>query len=88
MSIKSINGCIGCEECIKSCPTDVIRLNPDTKKAEIFDDMVSDAQFTNQSLSTSLKSLQVLGFNATVSAKVSVMSLARSPLDQALFAGP
>ncbi|WP_117883649.1 4Fe-4S dicluster domain-containing protein [Aureibaculum luteum] len=35
MSIVSINGCIGCEECIKSCPTDVIRLNRDTKKAEI-----------------------------------------------------
>ncbi|WP_372745668.1 ferredoxin family protein [Lutibacter sp.] len=35
MSIESINGCIGCEECIKSCPTDVIRLNSNTKKAEI-----------------------------------------------------
>jgi Na+-translocating ferredoxin:NAD+ oxidoreductase RNF subunit RnfB len=35
MSIESINGCIGCEECIKSCPTDVIRLNSKTKKAEI-----------------------------------------------------
>jgi NAD-dependent dihydropyrimidine dehydrogenase PreA subunit len=35
MSITSINGCIGCEECIKSCPTDVIRLNTNTKKAEI-----------------------------------------------------
>lgn len=35
MAIDSINGCIGCEECIKSCPTDVIRLNSDSKKAEI-----------------------------------------------------
>ncbi|WP_366138581.1 4Fe-4S binding protein [uncultured Lutibacter sp.] len=35
MPIKSINGCIGCLECIKSCPTDVIRLNPNTNKAEI-----------------------------------------------------
>lgn len=35
MSILSITGCIGCEECIKSCPTDVLRLNPSTKKAEI-----------------------------------------------------
>ena len=35
MPIKRINGCIGCEECIKSCPTDVIRLNSETKKAEI-----------------------------------------------------
>ncbi|MGB5437167.1 MAG: 4Fe-4S binding protein [Maribacter sp.] len=35
MAIESINGCIGCEECIKSCPTDVLRLNTDSKKAEI-----------------------------------------------------
>ncbi|MDB4584271.1 4Fe-4S binding protein [Draconibacterium sp.] len=35
MSIKSINGCIGCGTCVKTCPTDVIRLNPKTKKAEI-----------------------------------------------------
>jgi NAD-dependent dihydropyrimidine dehydrogenase PreA subunit len=35
MSIKSINGCIGCGTCVATCPTDVIRLNPTTKKAEI-----------------------------------------------------
>jgi ferredoxin len=35
MSIESISGCIGCEECIKSCPTDVIRLDQKTKKAVI-----------------------------------------------------
>ncbi|MDC7246116.1 MAG: 4Fe-4S binding protein [Sphaerochaetaceae bacterium] len=35
MAIKSIDGCIGCGECVKSCPTDVIRLDPKTKKAVI-----------------------------------------------------
>lgn len=35
MAVKSINGCIGCEECIKSCPTDVLRLDFKTKKAVI-----------------------------------------------------
>lgn len=35
MSIKSIDGCIGCGTCVETCPTDVIRINPKTKKAEI-----------------------------------------------------
>lgn len=35
MSISSIDGCIECETCVKTCPTDVIRLDPDTKKAII-----------------------------------------------------
>ncbi|MCB0749666.1 MAG: 4Fe-4S dicluster domain-containing protein, partial [Ignavibacteriae bacterium] len=35
MSISTISGCIGCETCIKTCPTDVIRLDPNTKKAII-----------------------------------------------------
>ena len=35
MAIEQINGCIGCEECIKACPTDVIRLDSKTKIAFI-----------------------------------------------------
>jgi NAD-dependent dihydropyrimidine dehydrogenase PreA subunit len=35
MSIKSIVGCIGCGECVQSCPTDVIRLSTVNNKAYI-----------------------------------------------------
>lgn len=35
MTIKSINGCIGFEECVKTCPCDVIRMDPHTRKAVI-----------------------------------------------------
>ncbi|MDO6694786.1 4Fe-4S dicluster domain-containing protein [Aliiglaciecola sp. 3_MG-2023] len=35
MPINQISGCIGCEVCIKSCPTDVIKLDNKTKKAVI-----------------------------------------------------
>jgi len=35
MPIQQISGCIGCEACVESCPTDVIRMNKSTGKAEI-----------------------------------------------------
>lgn len=35
MAINSIKGCIGCGDCVKSCPTDVIRIDKRTKKAAI-----------------------------------------------------
>lgn len=35
MAISSIDGCIGCGTCVQSCPTDVIRMDPDTGKAVI-----------------------------------------------------
>lgn len=35
MPIHQISGCIGCESCVKSCPTDVIKLDPKTQKAVI-----------------------------------------------------
>lgn len=34
MAIEKIKGCIGCGTCVKTCPTDVIRLNANGK-AEI-----------------------------------------------------
>ncbi|MBM9519209.1 ferredoxin family protein [Desulforhopalus vacuolatus] len=34
MAIKKISGCIGCSECVLSCPMDVLRIG-DNGKAEI-----------------------------------------------------
>jgi NAD-dependent dihydropyrimidine dehydrogenase PreA subunit len=35
MTIYSIKGCIGCGTCVTTCPTDVIRQDPQTRKAFI-----------------------------------------------------
>ena len=35
MAIKRISGCIGCGTCVKTCPTDVFRLDLETHKAVI-----------------------------------------------------
>jgi ferredoxin len=35
MVVEKIQGCIGCGTCVKSCPTDVLRLDTRTKKAFI-----------------------------------------------------
>lgn len=35
MAIKRISGCIGCGICVKTCPTDVFRLDSKTHKAVI-----------------------------------------------------
>ena len=35
MTIERIKGCIGCGTCVKTCPTDVIRQDPETNKAFI-----------------------------------------------------
>lgn len=42
MAIKDIRGCIGCGECVQSCPTDVIRLDKNSEKAVIM--YVEDCQ--------------------------------------------
>ena len=35
MPIEKRQGCIGCVTCVETCPTDVIRKDPKTKKAFI-----------------------------------------------------
>ena len=35
MVIERISGCIGCGTCVRTCPADVIRPDPETKKAVI-----------------------------------------------------
>lgn len=35
MAIERIDGCIGCGTCVRACPTDVLRLNKKTGRAEI-----------------------------------------------------
>ncbi len=35
MPIKEISGCIGCGTCVKTCPTDVIRMNEEGNQAVI-----------------------------------------------------
>ena len=35
MSISNISGCIGCNTCIETCPTDVIRMDKEKNKAVI-----------------------------------------------------
>jgi len=35
MAINSISGCIGCGTCVQTCPTDVIRIDPKSRKAVI-----------------------------------------------------
>lgn len=35
MPIEKIHGCIGCQNCVKACPTDVIRMNQKTNQAYI-----------------------------------------------------
>jgi NAD-dependent dihydropyrimidine dehydrogenase PreA subunit len=35
MPVLEINGCMGCGNCVKACPPDVLRLDPKTGKAFI-----------------------------------------------------
>lgn len=35
MPVLKIHGCIGCERCVKACPTDTLRMDPVTRQAVI-----------------------------------------------------
>lgn len=35
MSIERIDGCIGCGTCVSTCPTDVLRMSANGRRAEI-----------------------------------------------------
>ena len=35
MTIEKISGCVGCGNCAATCPTDVIRMDPETGLAHI-----------------------------------------------------
>ncbi len=35
MPVLKIQGCIGCEQCVKACPTDTLRMDPQTRQAFI-----------------------------------------------------
>ena len=72
MTIKLIKGCIGCETCVKTCPTDVIRQDAKTKKAIIAypADCQMIGQFfwtrTNRSAAANLKMSKVIKYHKIV----------------------
>ncbi len=35
MAIDRIHGCTGCGNCVRACPTDVLRMDPETELATI-----------------------------------------------------
>lgn len=35
MPVLKIHGCIGCEQCVRACPTDTLRMDPATGQAYI-----------------------------------------------------
>lgn len=35
MPVEKIHGCIGCTNCVSACPTDVLRMDPESGQAYI-----------------------------------------------------